>query len=214
MDCQRGNCADVHNLSEDQLVRLAQNGDHAAFQELMGRVHNACLSVATSILDNRDDAADEVQNAFWKAYTHIQSFSQQSRFSTWVTRILINRCYIRLRRAGRIRFVSYDAVKSDGETYTAYAAVDYGTPERHCGDGEIGELLRSEVQRIPKLLRIPLELHYLHDIPIGEIAQQLKLSIPATKSRLHRAQVFLRDRMVQHCGTRGTGTLLSSENRG
>lgn len=202
-----------YDIPENRLVRLAQSGNDAAFQELMNRAHGACLSIAIGLLNDRDDAADEVQNAFWKAYINIRSFNQQSRFSTWVTRILINLCYMRLRRAGRIRFISYDNLTPDGETYTAYTAVDYRTPEIDHGGAEVNKLLRNEVERLPKVLRIPLELYYLHDVPIVEIARQLNLSIAATKSRLHRAQIFLRDRMTRHCGARGSGTLLSSESR-
>jgi RNA polymerase sigma-70 factor, ECF subfamily len=210
VDWGKVTCPDAQEMSEDSLIQRAQQGDGAAFEELISRTHTLCLAVAMGILRDRDDAADEVQNAFWKAYTHIGLFSQQARFSTWVVRILINLCYVRLRRARRIRFVSYDGVAPDGEKYTAYDAIDYRTPERHLGGGEISKLVRSEVQHIPKLLRTPVELYYLQGVPIGEVARQLDLSVAATKSRLHRAQACLHDRMVRHCGMRGSGTLLSS----
>ena len=201
---------DTQEPSENSLVQRAQQGDGAAFEELIGRTHSLCLAIATRILHNRDDAADEVQNAFWKAYTHIGLFSQQARFSTWIIRILINLCYARLRRARRIRFVPFDGVAPDGEKYIAYDAVDYRTPECRLGDGQVNKLIRSEVQRIPKLLRTPVELYHLQGVPIDEVARQLNLSIAATKSRLHRAQVYLHARMVQHCGKRGSGILFGS----
>jgi RNA polymerase sigma-70 factor (ECF subfamily) len=196
-------------LSEDRLVKLAQGGDRGAFQELVSRTQKSCLAVAIGILGDRDDAADEVQNAFWRAYTRIDTFRQQALFSTWVTRILVNLCYMRLRRASRIRFVPYDGISSEGHSYNAYDAIDQRTPEGRAGDGEVRELLRSEVQRIPRLLRDPLELYYLEDIPIDEVARQLKLSVSATKSRLHRAQIYLRKRMIRHCGMHGSATLLN-----
>lgn len=210
VDWKEDTYLDTQKLSEDSLVKRAQQGDGAAFEELISRTHGLCLAVATGILHNQDDAADEVQNAFWKAYTHLSLFSQQARFSTWVVRILINFCYVRLRRARRIRFVSYDGVAPDGEKYIAYDAIDYRTPERHLGGDEIDELVRGEVRCIPKLLRIPVELYYLQGLPIEEVARQLDLSIPAAKSRLHRAQVYLHARMVRHCGRRGSGALFSS----
>jgi RNA polymerase sigma-70 factor, ECF subfamily len=210
VDWEEETCPNVHELREDSLVQHAQKGDHPAFEELMRRTHGLCLSVATGILGDRDDAEDEVQNTFWKAYTHIDLFSQQARFSTWVVRILINLCYMRLRRARRIRFVSYDGVAPDGEQYTAYDAIDCRTPERHLGGAEMSELVRSEVQHMPKLFRTPVELYYLQGVPIGEVARRLDLSVAATKSRLHRAQACLHDRMVRHCGMRGSETLLSS----
>jgi RNA polymerase sigma-70 factor, ECF subfamily len=210
VDWEEENCADEQRASEHSLVERAQQGDRAAFEELVKRTYGLCLAIATGILRDREDAADEVQNAFWKAYAHIGLFSQQARFSTWVVRILINLCYVRLRRARRIRFVSYDGVAPDGEEYVAYEAVDYRTPEHHLGMGEVQELVRREVQHIPKLLRTPVELYYLQGVPIGEVARRLDLSFAATKSRLHRAQLYLHDRMVRHCGKQHAGSLFSS----
>jgi DNA-directed RNA polymerase specialized sigma24 family protein len=61
-------------------------------------------------------------------------------------------------------------------------------------------------------LRVPLELYYLEDVSIEEVAKQLDLSVPAAKSRLHRAQLYLRNRMIRHCGAHGAMTLLNAVN--
>src|SRR5947208_16239270 len=75
---------------EDLLVRLAQANDEDAFKELMTRSWERCTRIARCILGNREDAIDEVQTAFWKAYIHIGSFNQYSRFSIWLARIVTN----------------------------------------------------------------------------------------------------------------------------
>src|SRR5579885_3612997 len=204
----RPKAAEIAALPEQILVGMAQNGDDGAFRELISRSHDACLRLATAILHNREDAQDEVQSAFWKAYTHIRWFGQQSKFSTWVARIVINHCLMRHRRMRRIRFVSYEAVTPEGDRYIAHHAVESNTPEHRLGRRELREVLRLELHRIPPLLRFPLELRYLHDLPLEDVAKRLGISVPATKSRLHRAQGYLRERMMRHCGIRGAGTLL------
>jgi RNA polymerase sigma-70 factor (ECF subfamily) len=165
------------------------------------------MRLAISSLGNREDALDEVQDAFWKAYLHLHTFNQQSKFSTWVARIVINLCLMRLRERKRLRMVPADAVNPNGEEYTLYEATDTENPEWLVGGTELRAVVRYELQRIPIMLRVPLELRYIHDYDIEEVARHLNVTVAATKSRLHRAQLYLRDRMQKHCGTRGVGTL-------
>ena len=196
------------SAGEETLVGLAQHGNEEAFGELVLRVHEGCLNIATSILRNREDAQDEVQNALWKAYTHLSGFGQESKFSTWVTRIVINHCLMRYRRTHRVPFVSYDSPSSNGETYMAHEPTERETPEQGLAGTEIGKLVRKELGCIPFLLRVPLEMHYLNDIPLEDVAERLGITVAATKSRLHRAQRYLRERMLRHCGKRGPATLI------
>jgi RNA polymerase sigma-70 factor (ECF subfamily) len=198
---------DLAGVSEDILVGLARGRDEDAFSELMNRSRENCVGLAMSILRNRDDAVDEVQNAFWKAYSHIESFSHHAKFSTWVSRIVINHCLMRIRRSRRARFVPYDGVSSDGDLYTAHEPLNHENPELQLGGSEVNRVIREELALIPKSLRIPLQLRYLQDMALEDIARQLQLTVPATKSRLHRAQVYLRARMKRHCGLRGGATL-------
>lgn len=200
-------CRGTGIVTEASLVRLAQEGDHGAFQELASRTRESCLRMACAILKNRDDAEDEVQNAMWKAYTQIHLFNQESTFATWVTRIVINHCLMRYRRVRRVSFTSFFAMGSDGEWYSAYNPTTIETPEQGLGQTELQNLLQVEMRHIPVLLRRPLELRYVHDLPLDEMARYLGITVAATKSRLHRAQIYLRERMVRHCGNRGVATL-------
>jgi len=92
--------------SDDDLVNMCRGGDQAAFDELMKRYRTPALKVAVSIVRDKEDAEDEVQNAFWKAYEHIGQFHQDAKFSTWLTRIVVNQCLMRLRRARRANLPS------------------------------------------------------------------------------------------------------------
>jgi RNA polymerase sigma-70 factor (ECF subfamily) len=195
-------------LAEETLVGLAQQGNDKAFEELVKRIWESCLSIATTILRDRADAQDEVQNAFWKAYTHLSCFDQESKFSTWVTRIVINHCLMKYRRAHRIIFVSYDASSATGETYIAHEPRDKNTPEQDFSGSEVSQLLRKEIACIPIRLRIPLEMRYLKELSFEDMAERLGITVSATKSRLHRAQTYLKDRMLRHCGKRGPATLM------
>ena len=192
---------------EEDLIVAAQDGNHEAFAELMSRAWEVCMHVAISRLGNRDDAMDEVQDAFCKAFTHIRTFRGRSKFSTWVVRIVINSCLMRLRQRTRQRLIPFEAINSSGEEYVAHEPIDRQNPEDMLGGVELQAALRLELSRIPITLRKPLELTYIRSLPLEEVAQNLEISVAATKSRLHRGQQYLKERMLRHCGIRGSGTL-------
>ncbi len=96
-------------VEDDALVSLAQDGDNSAFAELVQRHSNICQRLAVSILRNQEDAEDEVQNAVWKAYQHLAGFNQEAKFSTWLSRIVVNQCLMRLRKDKRARFIHLEA---------------------------------------------------------------------------------------------------------
>jgi RNA polymerase sigma-70 factor, ECF subfamily len=166
--------------------------------------------MAMTILRNRDEAEDEVQNALWKAYTHLPLFNHQSTFSTWVIRIVINHCLMRYRRTRRVPIVSYESTGISGERFATHEPVQAETPEHTLGRKELRNVLRAELRRIPRFLRAPLEMRYLQDRTLEDIARDLGITVAAAKSRLHRAQGYLRSRMLRHCGSRGVATLMRS----
>src|ERR1700749_2620231 len=102
------------DLPEYELVRLAKIGNDAAFEELVSRTTDICMRMATCILRSREDARDEVQNAFWLAYSRIKLFTYQSKFSTWLVRIVMNCCFLRLRASQRMPLVQNQVATEDG----------------------------------------------------------------------------------------------------
>jgi len=197
------------DVAEHELVRLAKMGNVAAFEELLRRTTDICLRIAASILKSREDARDEVQNAIWLAYSRLELFTYQSKFSTWLVRIVINRCFLRLRSSQRRPMAESHLTTEDGRPRT-YEAVTRETPELDLGRREVNQTLRRELRGIPPLLRIPIELHYINELPVKDVAIQLGLTISAVKSRLHRGQIFLRSRMLRHAAPSGLASLTTN----
>lgn len=194
------------NMTDHDIVRRVQGGDTEAFEELVNRTSEVCLRVATCILRRPEDARDEVQSAYWLAYSRLDSFTCQAKFSTWLTRIVINRCFMRLRNSRRTPILANNVMTESGEWFT-YEGVTHDTPEAGLGQKEVYLALRRELGSIPPLLRIPIELHYIRELSLKEVANELGVSISAVKSRLHRGQLYLRDRMLKHSGNRGPAIL-------
>lgn len=201
--------SDLTNYPDDQLVTRSQAGDQEAFAELVRRHQSGCLKLALSILRDKQDAEDEVQNALWKAYEHIGQFQQDSKFSTWLTRIVVNQCLMRLRQARRARFFYIDEAVGE-DSLTLELPDEQPSPEETVADVELSEVLHSEVRRIPPLLRNVFLLRDMQELPMPEVAEKLGISVAAAKSRLLRARQELRSRLEKRQGTSsGAAALLA-----
>jgi RNA polymerase sigma-70 factor (ECF subfamily) len=197
------------DVADQKLVELCQHGDNTAFAELMKRHQTAASKLAFSILRDKADAEDEVQNAFWKAYEHINQFQQDAKFSTWLTRIVVNQCLMRLRQTRRARFYFLDDAALGPDTVQLDLPDKQRSPEQELGRTEVAQVLREEIKRIPPLLRNVFMMRDVQRRPMTEVAQKLGISVAAAKSRLLRARAELRQRMKRHCGAIGEAVLLS-----
>ncbi len=186
---------------------MSQEGAEDAFSELIRRNYSSAFKLAVSILHERQEAEDEVQNAFWKAFQHIGQFQQDSKFSTWMTRIVVNQCLMRLRQTRRARFLYLDDALIGEERGTMELVDGARGPESELGSKELAGLLRNEIKRIPPLLRNVFVLRDVDELPMPQVAERLGISVAAAKSRLLRARLELRSRLEKHCGRHGHATL-------
>jgi len=202
------NNSEFQPLADEDLIRLSQAGRTDAFSELTRRNYSVSLRLAISILRDREEAEDEVQNAYWKAFRHIGQFHFDAKFSTWITRIVVNQCLMRLRSARRASWLYLDEVRTGEDRAPLELRDPAQSPESTLGTRELAALLHREIRRIPPLLRNVFELRELDELPMPEVAERLGISVAAAKSRLLRARAELRDRLGRHLGNKGPGTLL------
>lgn len=207
---QMQNDGGLTSLLDPELVALCQANDDRAFTELMARHRNSAMKIALSILRDRQEAEDEVQNAFWKAYEHIGYFHGDSKFSTWLTRIVVNQCLMRLRQLRRARVLYLEeALGSGDESITLELKDVRQSPEQELGREQVSRVLEEEIRRTPPLLRKVFLLRDVEQRPMPEVAEALGISVAAAKSRLLRARAELRLRLKKHCGSVGAATLIA-----
>lgn len=180
-----------------ELISRVQRGDHGAFAELMQRNARASLRQATSILRNHSLAEEEVQNAYFKAWQHINQFHGGCLFSTWVSRIVVNQCLMHLRRVRRSKMISVEGpTDSLGNVHQFDLADHQASAEvRLIDQGQTVVLLR-EIGKLPAKLRSALVLRDIEELPLVEAAAKLGISVAALKSRLLRARGELRRRLT------------------
>ncbi len=190
---------ELAGCADDELVLLAQQNDSEAFGELMRRTSPASLRLAMSILRDRNEAEDEVQNSYLNAWRHVSRFQREAKFSTWMSRIVANQCLMRLRKLRAARFVYLDDAGPDEDIRPMEVADKRATPEAGFGGDEISTLLHREIAKLPPLLKGVLVLRDVQELSTEEIAGQLGITASAVKSRLLRARAELRNRMEKYC---------------
>jgi RNA polymerase sigma-70 factor (ECF subfamily) len=186
-------------MDEKQLVRLAQDGSQAAFEELVTKYQSKVFSMAMSFIRNREAADDAAQEVFLKAYLALPKFHLRSEFGTWLYRIAINHIKDVLRKRGRAREVSLDDVRE-------LSIVDENALEKADAERETEArkgLVLSCVQRLPEKYRVILTLRDIQGLPYDEISQVLHMSPGTVDSRLHRARRMLRTKLASHLGQEG-----------
>ena len=181
--------------TDEDLVAAAKSGDHPAFVELWTRHSKTAFNMVYRITRNQDDAEDVVQDAWMKAYVHLNTFDGRSKFSTWLTRIAINSALMILRKKRARPETSMEI--TDGETWQHWEiADDTKNIEELYARHERVERLRRSIRRLQPRLRNVVEIHQSNDRSIKEIADLAGISVAATKSRLLRARRILREALT------------------
>jgi RNA polymerase sigma-70 factor (ECF subfamily) len=184
--------------NDNELVMLTRKGNKEAFEQLVQRHRGRCIRVALVVLRNAGDAEDEAQNAFWKAFQHIDQFQGDAEFGAWLSRIVVNQCRMLLRQKKRQRTVNLDSRFPDTHRSMELPS-RRPDPEKELGVRQLKRVLAEELRRIPPLFRNVIMLRDVREIPMPEVARRLGISTSAAKSRLSRARIELRSRVLRHC---------------
>jgi RNA polymerase sigma-70 factor, ECF subfamily len=185
---------------EPLLVAAAKKGDTAAFEELVNRYENKIFRLTMNITGNREDAEDAMQDAFLKAYAHLDGFQGDSRFYTWLVRIAANEALMRLRKRRPGQFSLDEPVESEGDGDLMPRELEdwRPSPEREYAQAEMQTILAEVIEKLEPEYRIVLVLRDLEELSTQETADALGISVTAVKSRLLRARLKLREKLNRH----------------
>lgn len=188
-------------ISDEVLVRRAQGGDYPSFEELVKRYEKKIYNLAYRFTRNRDDSNDVLQETFMQAFRGIVNFKGKSKFSTWLHRIAVNICLMKKRKNARARMVSLDKPVSidDREELNVQLRDDWTkSPLATLENEEVKETISRAVDSMPEQYRNVFVLKGSNGSSNKEVAEILNISVPAMKSRLHRARLFLRDELSKY----------------
>lgn len=182
-----------HNTPEAELVTAAKAGNERAVRELVRRMNPRLFRVARGIVPTDAGAEDVVQQTYLKAFTQLDNFRAEARFSTWITRIAINTALMHLRRARPQE--AYDTVAEDENptrSILAFPGQQPDRPEAALGRAQMRTLLEEAIAGLPADLRLPFLLRESENMSILAIARDLSLNPITVKTRLFRARRRLR----------------------
>lgn len=195
-------------FDESALVAQAKAGDQNAFAELVNRYERKIYRLAKNITRNDEDAEDVLQDAFLKAYTHLDNFKGDSKFYTWIVRIAVNEALMRLRKRKTDRSVPLDEpVELGEETVQREIAVWEDNPEQQYSQEEWRKILDEAVDSLKPDFRTVFVLRDIEELSTEETAETLGISVPAVKSRLLRARLALRERLTRQFKRKGENLL-------
>jgi RNA polymerase sigma-70 factor, ECF subfamily len=179
---------------ERELIVAAKSGDRAAIAELFERHYPSSLDVARRILRSDDESQDAVQSAYLAALRNLHSFRGDAAFKTWITRIVTNCCLMRFRQPWlRTNWIGLDALAAK-EGSLRFAS-PRPTPEASAFCREIALALSDATAALPKPLCDVFRLHAISGLSLKQVAEEMGLTLPATKSRLFRANARMRQRL-------------------
>lgn len=167
-------------IDESLLIARAEEGDQAAFRELVERYQGAVYNLAYRMLGNPDDAEDAAQEIFVRVYRQLARYDRGRKFSTWVLAIATNYCIDQLRRR-RVQLVPLEQV-------VPWARTREAGPERLALDQEATDELQGLLKRLPEKYRAVLILRYWEELSCAEIGETLGLPEGTVKTQLHRAR--------------------------
>lgn len=180
-------------MEESKLIELAQKGDKKAMVDLVKTHEQTIFNFSFKICRNKDKAEHTMQETFLSMVKNIKQFSGQSKLSTWLYRVVANHCLMLARSESKYGFVSFD---DDDKFIDEKSIADWEiTPDKVTENNELKDLLDDAIQKLAPEYRIVFMLRDVEGFSTEETAKMVELTVPAVKSRLHRARAFLRNEL-------------------
>jgi RNA polymerase sigma-70 factor (ECF subfamily) len=174
------------------LVARARGGDVEAFAQFVRRHEARVRLVLARMLADDRDVEEATQDVFVQAWRHLGHYRGDAAVFTWLYRIAVNEALARLRR----RQLQLTDIEDAGHQEALATAPEAG-PEAQAQSMELREYLAEQLRLLPLEYRAPLVLRDVVGLSNNEVAEILELTVAATKSRVHRARMEIRDRLAR-----------------
>jgi RNA polymerase sigma-70 factor (ECF subfamily) len=197
---ERSNMGFAPEADEDrELVQQIRNGRPELFHELVQRHESAIFRGAMAILGNAADAEDVTQETFLRAFRRIDQFRGEAKFRTWLIQIAVN---IARSRRRKTQWEHWSPLETVSETATNACAVSSreSNPEEEYSRKELGGLLKKILDGMHPSYRSVLFLREVEKLSTGTTALALGLTPESVRTRLRRARIHLRERLLQYLG--------------
>ncbi|MCI0535718.1 MAG: RNA polymerase sigma factor [Acidobacteria bacterium] len=186
-------------ITDEKVVARVCGGEAALFEILMRRHNQRVYRVARAILGNDTEAEEVMQEAYVRAYMHLDQFENRAKFSTWLTRIAVHEALARLRKAGRLETLDSEV---DSETDMRPEPMsNTRSPEEQLFGKQMQVLLEAAVDALPQAYRSVFVMREIEEMSTAETAEALGVTEEVIKTRLHRARGLLQTDLYSRVGS-------------
>ncbi len=182
-------------------MRRIKAGDESALEQMIDRYNARVYSLSYGVLRNAEDAEESTQDSFLTLYRKIGTFDESKKFFSWFYRVALNQAYSRARRRKPgIRISIQEHLPRFGDD-GRLATVDWPDAtvaiEDEASARELAARAAEFIEELPRAYRDVIWMADVEEMPAAEISEVLGISIPALKSRLHRARLHVRQRLAE-----------------
>ena len=194
----------LSEIEDEELVRMyTDNNDELIFEEILSRHSDKVFGLALRITRTPEEAEEVFQEVFMTLTKKIGTFRGESKFSSWLYRVTANASYMRIRAEKKhdanISLESYAPYDEKGTLMGKIKNKDWSSrPDLSIFSKEALEIIEEAIDELPESNRSVFHLRDIEGLSNEETADILGLSVPAVKSRLHRARLFLRDNLSDY----------------
>lgn len=192
--------ADNVQVSDEELVSRVLAGESAEFETLMRRNNRRVYRVARAVLHDDAEAEEVAQEAYVRAYQHLDQFQGRASFATWLISIAFHEALARVRK--RARQQEIDAMDESSRDSLPELSVRNGSPEQNASTSEIAGLLEVSIDSLPDKYRQVFMLRDVEEMSTADTAACLGISEENVKVRLHRARALMRKQLYMRAGAR------------
>src|ERR1051325_3906761 len=189
--------AKLEGWRDEEVVRRVRDGETALYEIIMRRYNQRLYRVARAILHNDVEAEDVMQDAYVRAYQHLDQYSGRAAFGAWLTKIAVNEALARLRSRGRIQ--ELEAMLHGGDEAPVLMS-NIKSPEQQVSSREMNQLLEEAILALPGSYRTVLMMRDVEEMTTADTAAALELSKENVKVPLHRARAMLRKELFERAG--------------
>lgn len=186
-------------MNDIGIIDKLKQGNESAFKELVESYRNMVVNTCFGLLHNTEDAEDVAQDVFVEVFRSVENFRADSKISTWLYRIAVNRSLNFIRdNQKRKWFQSFeDAVESKKEALNQLAKGYSDNPETELENSQRALILHEAIDSLPENQRVAFTLNKYEDLAYKEISEVMNLSVSSVESLIHRAKKNLQKKLYK-----------------
>ena len=185
-------------FGDSELINKLKNADEQVYRQMVQEYQDKIFNTCISLVKNAEDADDLTQEVFIEIFNSIHNFREDSRLSTWIYRIAVNKSLEHLRRMKRKKRRGFLTWFTKENREVSYEAVDFNHPGVLAENEEQSRILFRAIEKLPDSQKVAFTLHKLEGLSYDQIARIMQKSLSSIESLMHRAKSNLRKELYDY----------------